>query len=76
MDRRNYHRVATITEQELTCLRRNIGELRQQTAEQLQAFQGEAKTYTTQLNRLATQTNADSDRIMELAKLEAFDQWI
>lgn len=66
-----------ITHQQLTSLRNTIAELRQQTSTQLQAFQSELETCKTHLNGLGEHTDPDNaDRIMELAKLEAFDQWI
>jgi hypothetical protein len=76
LDRQNRKQVAVGTEQELNRLRRIISDLRSDTAEKLQVFQVEIKTYNIQLHILATNIQTDSDRVMELTKIKAFNLWM
>ena len=77
-DRRHRKEIVAIARQRLTKFRSSISEFRHQISAQLQASQQHAESYTSQLNQLATATQklATSDRVKELAKLEAFDLWV
>ena len=68
--------VTAIAEHSCRSLQNLFSELRDQTTAQLQTFQGELESYKTQLTELIQQPITDTNRIAELVKLEAFDQWV